>query len=306
MNSFLCGTQLHNSSSTDLQVEDPLYSALITNIVINGFLCYTTIMMNIVTIHALRKTSSLPKPLKTLLLSLAVSDLGVGLLGQPLYIARRVAQLRCNFYKLRTPFSVVANILFLSSLFGIAALSADRFVSIWRPLRYQELVTHQRVVNVVVAIWLSSAFLGLINMFVLTEKISFVIFFIIEFLCFVATTWFSLKVYLTVRRHNIQIQAQTQQVTLNSRTVYNARVRKSAQSTYWIYLVFLVCYLPQFFVRCFRHLTRPHQKDILITLLVSSWTLVHLNSALNPVIYCWKMRRIRRTVIDILRNIIQR
>ena len=44
-------------------------------------------MLNIITIQALRKTSSLPKPFETLLLSLAVSDLGEGLLVQPLYVA---------------------------------------------------------------------------------------------------------------------------------------------------------------------------------------------------------------------------
>ena len=40
-----------------------------------------------ITIQALRKTSSLPKPFETLPLSLAVSDLGVGLLVQLLYVA---------------------------------------------------------------------------------------------------------------------------------------------------------------------------------------------------------------------------
>ena len=60
-----------------------LYSSFIVNCVFNGVLCYTAIMLNIITIHALRKTSSLPKPLKTLLMSLTVSDLSVGLLVQP-------------------------------------------------------------------------------------------------------------------------------------------------------------------------------------------------------------------------------
>ena len=59
----------------------------LTLVVFNAFLCFTSILMNIITIQALRKTSSLPKTLKTLLLSLAVSDLGVGLLVQPLYVA---------------------------------------------------------------------------------------------------------------------------------------------------------------------------------------------------------------------------
>ena len=40
-------------------------------------------MLNIVTIHSIRKTSNLSKNLKILLLSTAVSDLDVGLLTQP-------------------------------------------------------------------------------------------------------------------------------------------------------------------------------------------------------------------------------
>ena len=44
-------------------------------------------MLNIVTIHAIRKNSSLPTTIKTLLLSLAVSDVFVGLMIQPFYIS---------------------------------------------------------------------------------------------------------------------------------------------------------------------------------------------------------------------------
>ena len=66
------------------EVEE-LYSTTIANCVFNCILSCTAIMFNIVTIHAIRRTSSLPKTLKTLLLSLAVSDVGVGLLGQPFY-----------------------------------------------------------------------------------------------------------------------------------------------------------------------------------------------------------------------------
>ena len=60
---------------------------LVANYVLNGFLSYTAIVLNIITIQALRKTSSLPQTLKTLLLSLSISDLSVGLLVQPLYVA---------------------------------------------------------------------------------------------------------------------------------------------------------------------------------------------------------------------------
>ena len=69
-----------------MQEAKDLSSSYIANCVINAFLSYTAIMLDSITIHAIRKTSSLSNPLKTLLLSLAVSVLGVGLIVQPLYI----------------------------------------------------------------------------------------------------------------------------------------------------------------------------------------------------------------------------
>ena len=76
-----------------------VHLTLVVNCVFNAFLCLTTIVLNIITIQALRKTSSLPKTLKTLLLSLAVSDLGVGLLVQPLYVAILVMNIEENSNK---------------------------------------------------------------------------------------------------------------------------------------------------------------------------------------------------------------
>ena len=71
-----------------------LHSTLVANCAVNAFLSLTAIVLNVITIQALRKTASLSKTLKTLLLSLAVSDLGVGLLAdQPLYIATLVIEI---------------------------------------------------------------------------------------------------------------------------------------------------------------------------------------------------------------------
>ena len=67
------------------EAESFFYASRIVNSIFNAFSSYTAVMLNILTIHAMRKTSSLPKTMKTLLLSLGVSDLGVGLLVQPLF-----------------------------------------------------------------------------------------------------------------------------------------------------------------------------------------------------------------------------
>ena len=85
----------NRTSHTGTELEE-LRSTYIANCVFNSFLSYTSIMLNIVTIHAIRKVSSLPKALITLLLSIAVSDVSVGLFGQPFYISLVVETLQQN------------------------------------------------------------------------------------------------------------------------------------------------------------------------------------------------------------------
>ena len=77
-------------------MKEEFYSTYVANCVANVFLCFTAITLNGMTIYAIRKTPSLPRPLKTLLLNLVVSDLGVGLLVRPLYIAILVSLLNQN------------------------------------------------------------------------------------------------------------------------------------------------------------------------------------------------------------------
>jgi len=119
-------------------------------------------MLNCVTIYAIRKTSSLPRTLKALLLSLAVSDVAVGLLGKPFYISLLVTWLQqkdpdCNTYK---GLLMISGLFCLASILGVVALSVDRFLAIHLHLRYQELVTHKRVVSVVILIWVLSVFIS--------------------------------------------------------------------------------------------------------------------------------------------------
>ena len=258
-----------------------LYSSYIVHCVFNALSAYIAIMLNILTIHAMRKTSSLPKPLKTLLLSLAVSDLGVGLLAQPLYITRMVHP---------------------PSFFSFVAISVDRFLAIHLHLRYQELVTHKRVVAVVISIWVFSAVFAPIWRWASKDLAALVVI-IIQSFCYIITATVHCKIYFIVQRHAKQMQAQKIQVAQNSQMESNARQRKSAITTFYVYLVFLVCCFPDFCALV--TLLISGQSTALRGVLFYTPTLLYLNSSLNPVIYCWKMRHIRHAVIDTLRNIRQ-
>ena len=55
-------------------------------------------------------------------------------------------------------FTAIVNVFCVASFFGVVAVSVDRFLAIHLHLRYQELVTHKRVVAVVITIWLLGVF----------------------------------------------------------------------------------------------------------------------------------------------------
>ena len=99
-----------------------------------------------------------------------------------------------------------------------------------------------------------------------------------------------------------QIQAmQVQQVAENSEIANFARLVKSAVGVFSVYITVLVCYAPHFISLVCLKINGPTialQRFFLLSLV-----LVFLNSSLNPVIYCWKMRHIRQTLLNILQNV---
>ncbi|XP_022802979.1 adenosine receptor A2b-like, partial [Stylophora pistillata] len=207
-----CEVLMHHYAITS--EVDHLYFTYISNSILNGLLSHSAITLNIVTIYAIRKTSSLPKTLKTLLLSLAVSDIGVGCLVQPFYTSLLIKNLlkeipSCNTFNM---FGIILGLFSMASFLGVVAVSVDRFLAIHLHLRYQELVTHKCVVVVVISVWLLSVFFASLILWVpsLVHSIFLIIF---GLLFFLVTTTVYVKIYLTVRYHKKEIQSmQIQQV----------------------------------------------------------------------------------------------
>ena len=278
----------------------------LTLCILNAHFSYTATILNIVTIYAIMKTSSLSKNFKTLLLSLAVSDLGVGLLAQPMFAAHIMDSKQNNetmnnnaiYIAFRTP----KDIFISASLFSVTALCADRYLAIYLHLRYQELVTYKRVTIAVTSIWVFSALTPLFSFWIPTN-IMFVYYAIKNLCCIITATSLSVKLKQTLRRHIIQIQIP--QEAQNHQVESVQRNRKSAMASLYVYLVFIVCYLPSTCVLITIATISEPRKD-LQHLHFYTLTLVFLNSTLNPLIYCWKMKQIRNTVTGKLRDVFSR
>ena len=96
----------------------------------------------------------------TLLLSLAVSDILMGALGIPLYIA-------CNSLYI-TPVCVTAATIYrfiaTSTIFHILAITIERYISVIHPLKYFAIVTRNRIMKVILFVWAISLFIALIQL----------------------------------------------------------------------------------------------------------------------------------------------
>ena len=274
-------------------------------VAMNSFTSYSAIMLNIVAIIALRKTPSFPKPLKILLLSISASDLCVGLLVQPLYVALAMIDERNPIFEPLARVNTISGTIFCTAtLLGICAVSVDRFLAIHLHLRYQEIVTHRRVEAVVISIWVLSAVLSLPRTRTHSEKTNRIILAIMVFItlgCLVAIAIIYVKLYVVLKHHIMQVQALN--INLDSQTTVamedTARQKKCTVAIFYLYLTLLICYLPNACVA----LMIVVDASFPFEMINFSDSLVYLNSCLDPLIYCWKMRQVRLAAMNILRNI---
>ena len=275
MNESICEGFRYSLSILDM---NDLRSTFIANCIFNNFLTYSAIMLNILTIYAVRKTSSLPRTLRTLLLSLAVSDIGVGFIVQPFYTSFLVKWLQLNDPKCSTYKAFVGIGLTFSqaSFSSVVAVSVDRFSSCSS----------------------ASQIPGNCNSYLNLQDVCLLTFLIMGCVGVILTTIVYTRIYLIVKRHRYQIQSlQINQVEQTSEMARFTKLVHSAVSFFYIYILLLACYLP--LLICMRIKTPSVARK---RFLVVSVTFLFLNSSLNPIIYCWRMRNMRHSIINLLRN----
>ena len=117
------------------------YASYIVNIVFNSVFCLPAAFVSALVIAAVFTSSKLKKkPSNVLLCSLAFTDLGVGLVAQPLHATSRAAEVVGDFptYCVTWLVSrVVGRWLSNASLYTLAAISIDRVLAIHLKTRYR-------------------------------------------------------------------------------------------------------------------------------------------------------------------------
>ena len=187
------------------------------------------------------------------------------------------------------------------SLFTLTAISVDRLLALLLGLRYRQVVTLRRTCIIVFGFWILSI-VGSSTIF-WNPHILLWCQYITTALWLVTAIFAYTKISYTLRHNQIHVQNHVAQGQPSQAipALNIARYRKAVYSAMWVQGTLVVCYLPYAVVVA---LTPPRGITLPIYLARQyTGTVVYLNSTLNPLLYCWRIREVRQAVKETLRQL---
>ena len=280
-----------NFTSKPLAGVNEFFSAL------NIVLSITASLGNALILIALHKVSSIHPPTKLFFRCLAVTDLCVGLIVQPLFatiqLSRITGMSKSNLFYIDEVSRVTNWILCTVSVLTLTAISVDRLLALLQGLRYKHVVTLRRVRVAIFCFWFIGASVGSTRKW--RTDTTLVLASVFLTLSLVTSIFCYTRIHLKLRHQQIQQQnsfplrpANGGGIPLNI-----ARYKKSVSSILWVQLALVSCYGPWVLV-AFLFVTGI-ENDLRVAWIITT-TLVRFNSTLNPILYCWKIREVRQAV----------
>ena len=291
---------------------DVTYRHLVAVTVINLLAVLATLLLNMLVIIALATRHRLQSKSNVLVAWLAGADLLNGLVTQDIEIAKTLTRILsdgpfCNVEKA----SVVAMIAccFLS-LGSLVLISINRYFSIKNPLRYTTIVTSKRIktgllltLAVVLFVTIHELTLAVIDsgtdLYFLYTKVKTSLLSILALLALLVVGYAYGYIFSESRRQKKRLQTEQ----LPAEEAKRLKKENKAANTLTLILgTLVISYIPTI-VLVF---VTAYSEDILelhITTVIWSWvtTFSLLGSLCNPIIFFWRVKNLRRAILEILR-----
>jgi len=264
---------------------------------LNIFLSITASLGNGLILMALHKVSSIHPSTKLFFRCLAVTDLCVGLLVQPFFATFLLSRIR---EVSEIVVHVLSFVLCGVSQLTSTAISVDRLLALLLGPRYRHVVTLKRARVVVICFWLICASFGLIEFIWWKAVSTFKLASMVMALSLLTSMFCYTRIHLKLRHQQVQVQNHFPQGQGNGGGIplNIARYKKSVSTVLWVQLALVACYVPfGIFIVLQLNGIRSGVYKLVAT------TLVLLNSSLNPILYCWKIREVKQAVKDTIRQL---
>lgn len=278
-------------------------ATFITNVftcILNSLFSPITCGGNFIIVYVIWKSRDLHSPSFFLLGCLAIADFLVGAICQPTLVGSKIAELQGDpslICPLRMLQSMSAWITGSVSLSLLALVSIDRLLALTLHLRYNSVVTVSRMCFAVLLLWIATATTVSLRFAVTNWLIIPLLSLLITFLVIAFCTY---KIFHLVERHRRQIREQNMAMSLGANASNELKCRKSAVTVLYVYGLLLTFYIPLFATLLADNMIGS-TRSVQIAYAFSTTT-VFINSFLNPVVYCWRIREIRQAVVSVLRR----
>ena len=268
---------------------------------LNIILSIAAFLGNTLILVALNKESSLHLPSKLLYRNLAITDLCVGIVVGPLAVIYWISVLTerwdiCFYADSAVGFAGYT--LCSVSLFTLTAISVDRLLALLLGLRYKQVVTYKRTCITAIFFWILS--IGGSAFFFIPVIISSFQY-LVTATCLITTILSYTKIFFFLRHNQINVHKHVTQGQLNQ-SLNMVRYRKAVNSALWVQVTLVICYLP-FGIAVALTPQKEYSLSVYLARQFTS-TLIFLNSSLNPLLYCWKIREVRQAVRETLRQLL--
>ena len=275
---------------------------IILTIIFNMVVCPFTVLLNMMVIIAVKRRPRLQSYANILLACLAVTDALTGLTTQPLYSLWKILQL----LEMKTHetigflYTIVLRALSLCSSLHLVLVTSERLIAIRFTERYASIVTRRNIRAAVIASWvvsISYAALGeprntskasLLNLLAALIVVSCVIFMAFAYVILFRET----------RRHVKMIKAH--QLPQEEVHRFN-KEKKALKTTVLVVSAVFICFLPMAAATVTVFVLKKmniFQQGLIADCLPCIWvrTFIMFNSVVNPLIYCWRQKEIRKFV----------
>ena len=266
-------------------------------VIVDSISAIASIVGNSLVLVTIWRTPRLHSPSNVLLAGLALSDLGAGLVCQPARIVAIITPTTSLTKNYALTLMLLMYLFTEFSLLTLAAISVDRYLALRLHLRYRELVTVKRVLISLLITWMVILLVKFLPL-AFVQNVSIFMFVVsLDLLCVIVMIWCYFKIFQIIRRHQNQIGAR---VVISNNAAQRfpniARYKKSLLNMLYIVGFLMISYIPWSTVAVISLALRR----VSCTAWAAAWTFVHLNSCVNPVLYCWRMGEIRQAVKEIV------
>ena len=263
---------------------------------------FPTVLLNAFIILAIKQKRELQKPSHIMLSSLAVTDLLVGAIVMPTCASIdffTLSQVSFEYTCMLHAVNMLGPLLFSATLHHLTIIAWERYVAVQKWKDYKLIITNGRLKKIAIGTWLSALFPAVASFFTLValkgdptilEGIA-TVWTAVETVCLFLVAFFYRKVYLGIRNRKLN---EISQIDVLMKAKLEAKV---AKTTGLLTAAVISSFIPTFVFAIFVNFvpifgtTASHR---------FTQTLIQLNSTFNPLLYCYRDRRFRNAICELL------